>query len=233
MPTGLNRADLTTEPPPSDDVLRAVLAEDQALLRVGLTRILQAGGIEVVEAVDNAPSLARALDRTDIDIAVLDVRLPPTHTTEGLEAATALRTQRPAFPVLVLSQWVEPLYARQLLESGQGAMGYLLKDRVSDVDAFLAAVRQVAAGGTVLDPEVVATLISARSRPLDRLTGREREVLTLMAEGRTNAAIAARLVVTEKAVGKHTNNIFAKLDLPPAPDDNRRVLAVLAWLDGR
>ena len=233
MPTGLNRADLTTEPPPSDDVLRAVLAEDQALLRVGLTRILQAGGIEVVEAVDNAPSLARALDRTDIDIAVLDVRLPPTHTTEGLEAATALRTQRPAFPVLVLSQWVEPLYARQLLESGQGAMGYLLKDRVSDVDAFLAAVRQVAAGGTVLDPEVVATLISARSRPLDRLTDREREVLTLMAEGRTNAAIAARLVVTEKAVGKHTNNIFAKLDLPPAPDDNRRVLAVLAWLDGR
>lgn len=233
MPTGLNRADLTTEPPPSDDVLRAVLAEDQALLRVGLTRILQAGGIEVVEAVDNAPSLARALDRTDIDIAVLDVRLPPTHTTEGLESATALRTQRPAFPVLVLSQWVEPLYARQLLESGQGAMGYLLKDRVSDVDAFLAAVRQVAAGGTVLDPEVVATLISARSRPLDRLTGREREVLTLMAEGRTNAAIAARLVVTEKAVGKHTNNIFAKLDLPPAPDDNRRVLAVLAWLDGR
>lgn len=225
--------DLNTEPTRSDRVLRAVLAEDQALLRVGLTRILEAGGISVVEAVDNAPSLTRALDRTDIDIAVLDVRLPPSHTTEGLEAATALRAQRRAFPVLVLSQWVEPLYARQLLESGEGAIGYLLKDRVSDVNAFLDAVRQVATGGTVLDPDVVATLISARSRPLDRLTDREREVLTLMAEGRTNAAIAARLVVTEKAVGKHTNNIFAKLDLPPAPDDNRRVLAVLAWLDGR
>lgn len=213
--------------------LRAVLAEDQALLRVGLTRILESGGIEVVEAVDNAPSLARALDRDDIDIAVLDVRLPPTHTTEGLLAATTLRAARPAFPVLVLSQWVEPLYARDLLAGGEGAVGYLLKDRVADVDAFLAAVHQVAGGGTVLDPEVVATLVSARARPLDRLTDREREVLTLMAEGRSNAAVAARLVVTEKAVGKHINNIFTKLDLPQAGDDNRRVLAVLAWLDGR
>ncbi|WP_436836422.1 response regulator [Pimelobacter simplex] len=213
--------------------LRAVLAEDQALLRVGLTRILESGGIQVVEAVDNAPSLARALDRDDIDIAVLDVRLPPTNTTEGLLAATTLRAARPAFPVLVLSQWVEPLYARDLLAGGEGAVGYLLKDRVADVDAFLAAVHQVAGGGTVLDPEVVATLVSARSRPLDRLTDREREVLTLMAEGRSNAAIAARLVVTEKAVGKHINNIFTKLDLPQAGDDNRRVLAVLAWLDGR
>ncbi|MEV4999655.1 response regulator transcription factor [Nocardioides sp. LML1-1-1.1] len=213
--------------------MRAVLAEDQALLRVGLTRILEAGGIEVVEAVDNAPSLARALTRADIDIAVVDVRLPPTHTTEGLEAATTVRAERAAFPVLVLSQWVEPLYARQLLAGGEGAIGYLLKDRVADVDAFLAAVRQVAEGGTVLDPEVVAALVSARSRPLDRLTEREREVLTLMAEGRSNAAIAARMVVTEKAVGKHTNNIFTKLDLPQASDDNRRVLAVLAWLDGR
>lgn len=213
--------------------LRAVLAEDQALLRVGLTRILESGGIEVVEAVDNAPSLTRALAREDIDIAVLDVRLPPTHTTEGLLAATTLRAARPAFPVLVLSQWVEPLYARDLLAGGEGAVGYLLKDRVADVDAFLAAVRQVASGGTVLDPEVVATLVSARARPLDRLTDREREVLTLMAEGRSDAAVAARLVVTEKAVGKHINNIFTKLDLPQAGDDNRRVLAVLAWLDGR
>lgn len=213
--------------------LRAVLAEDQALLRVGLTRILESGGIEVVEAVDNAPSLTRALTRDDIDIAVVDVRLPPTHTTEGLEAATAARAARRAFPVLVLSQWVEPLYARDLLAGGEGAIGYLLKDRVADVDGFLAAVRQVASGGTVLDPEVVAALVSARSRPLDRLTEREREVLTLMAEGRSNAAIAARMVVTEKAVGKHINNIFAKLDLPQAADDNRRVLAVLAWLDGR
>ena len=212
--------------------LRAVLAEDQALLRVGLTRILESGGISVVEAVDNAPSLARALTRDDIDIAVVDVRLPPTHTTEGLEAATAVRATRRAFPVLVLSQWVEPLYARDLLAGGEGAIGYLLKDRVADVDGFLAAVHQVAGGGTVLDPEVVAALVSARSRPLDRLTDREREVLTLMAEGRSNAAVASRLVVTEKAVGKHINNIFTKLDLPQAADDNRRVLAVLAWLDG-
>ncbi|WGX99492.1 response regulator transcription factor [Nocardioides sp. L-11A] len=213
--------------------MRAVLAEDQALLRVGLTRILESGGVEVVEAVDDASSLARALTRDDIDIAVVDVRLPPTHTTEGLEAATAARAVRRALPVLVLSQWVEPLYARDLLAGGEGAIGYLLKDRVADVDGFLAAVRQVAAGGTVLDPEVVAALVSARSRPLDRLTEREQEALTLMAEGRSNAAIAARMVVTEKAVGKHINSIFTKLDLPQAPDDNRRVLAVLAWLDGR
>jgi DNA-binding NarL/FixJ family response regulator len=134
--------------------------------------------------------------------------------------------------VLVLSQWVEPLYARDLLASGEGAVGYLLKDRVADVEAFVAAVRQVAGGGTVLDPEVVAGLVTRRERPLDRLTPREREVLTLMAEGRSNAAIAARLVVTEKAVDKHSNSIFTKLDLPPAADDNRRVLAVLAWLNG-
>lgn len=213
--------------------VRAVLAEDQALLRVGLERILAAGGIDVVASVADAPSLDRALRRDDVDLAVLDVRLPPTNTTEGLQAAVAARAARPRFPVLVLSQWVEPLYARDLLSSGDGAIGYLLKDRVADVDAFLAAVRQVAAGGTVLDPEVVATLLTARTGPLDRLTEREREVLTLMAEGRSNAAIAARMVVTEKAVGKHTANIFAKLDLPPAGDDNRRVLAVLAWLEGR
>ncbi len=214
--------------------LRALLAEDQALLRVGLTRILEAGAIEVVDAVEDAAGLAAGLARDDVDIAVVDVRLPPTHTTEGLEAAIAVRRSRPGFPVLVLSQWVEPLYARDLVASGEGAIGYLLKDRVADVDTFLAAVRQVASGGTALDPEVVAALVSgtARSAPLARLTPREREVLALMAEGRSNAAIAARLVVTEKAVGKHTNNIFAKLDLPPAADDNRRVLAVLAWLQG-
>lgn len=213
--------------------LRAVLAEDQALLRVGLTRILEAGGVTVVEAVDNAPSLARALARDDYDVAVVDVRLPPSHTTEGLEAAVAARGDRPGLPVLVLSAHVEPLYARDLLAAGDGAVGYLLKDRVADVDGFVDAVRQVAAGGTVLDPEVVAGLLSgARARPLARLTPREQEVLALMAEGRSNAAIAARLFVTEKAVGKHTHAIFTKLDLPPAPDDNRRVLAVLAWLDG-
>jgi DNA-binding NarL/FixJ family response regulator len=197
-----------------------------------LTRILESGGIEVVEAVDNAPSLGHALAREDIDIAVLDVRLPPTHTTEGLAAAAAARATRPSLPVLVLSQWVEPLYARDLLASGEGSVGYLLKDRVSDVDTFLASVRQVAAGGTVLDPQVVAALVGARRGPLDRLTEREKEVLTLMAEGRSNAAIAGRLFVSDKAVDKHINSIFSKLDLPRAPDDNRRVLAVLAWLDG-
>lgn len=214
--------------------LRALIAEDQALLRVGLTRILEAGDFAVVATAEDAAGLADGLARDDIDVAVVDVRLPPTHTTEGLEAAIAVRDARPGFPVLVLSQWVEPLYARDLLASGDGAIGYLLKDRVADVDTFLGALRQVAGGGTVLDPEVVAALVSGASRtgPLARLTPREREVLALMAEGRSNAAIAARMVVTEKAVGKHTNNIFAKLDLPPAPDDNRRVLAVLAWLDG-
>ena len=212
--------------------LRVVLAEDQALLRVGLTRILEAGGVEVVDAVADAPSLARALTREDVDAAVVDVRLPPGFSTEGLVAAVEARRARPGFPVLVLSQWVEPLYARELLAGGEGAVGYLLKDRVSDVDGFVAAVRQVADGGTVLDPEVVAGLVSgaSRRRPVERLTARERDVLTLMAQGRSNAAIAARLFVSEKAVGKHTTSIFTKLDLPPLPDDNRRVLAVLTWL---
>ena len=165
---------------------------------------------------------------------MVDVRMPPTQTNEGLVAAIEVRASRPAFPVLVLSQYVEPLYARELLASGEGAVGYLLKDRVVDVASFVAAVRQVAEGGTVLDPAVVAIMLDRAdaTKPVSRLTEREREVLTLMAEGRSNAAIAARMFVTEKAVGKHTNNIFAKLDLPQAPDDNRRVLAVLAWLDG-
>lgn len=209
--------------------LRALVAEDQMLLRVGLTRILEAGGIAVVAAVGAADTLAEALARHDLDVAIVDVRLPPTFTTEGLEAVVKARSSRPGLPVLVLSQYVEPLYARELLASGTGSVGYLLKDRVVDVDGFVEAVRQVAAGGTVLDPEVVAGLLSAR--PLERLTDREREVLALMAEGRSNAAIAARLYITEKAVDKHINNIFTKLDLPPAPDDNRRVLAVLAWLN--
>ena len=222
-------------PDPTAPRLRAVVAEDQALLRVGLTRILEASGISVVAAVDNAPSLTRALASPEVDVAIVDVRMPPAYATEGLVAAVAARRERPGFPVLVLSQYVEPLYARELLASGEGAVGYLLKDRVADVDGFVAAVRQVAGGGTVLDPEVVAGLVSGagRDQPLQRLTPREREVLTLMAEGRSNAAIAARLFVTEKAVGKHTNAIFTKLDLPPAADDNRRVLAVLAWLDGQ
>jgi len=209
--------------------LRAIVAEDQTLLRVGLIRILEAGGIDVVAAVDSADTLAEALTHDDFDVAIVDVRLPPTFTTEGLQTVVRARSTRPDLPVLILSQYVEPLYARELLAAGRGSVGYLLKDRVVDVDGFLAAVRQVAAGGTALDPEVVAGLVNAR--PLDRLTEREREVLTLMAEGRSNAAIAHRLHITEKAVDKHINNIFTKLDLPPTPDDNRRVLAVLAWLN--
>ena len=214
--------------------MRVVIAEDLALLRDGLTRILEAYGMTVVAAVDNAASLAKAMTDTDVDIAVVDVRMPPTYTNEGLRAAIDLRADRPGFPVLVLSQYVEPLYARELLASGEGSVGYLLKDRVTDVGRFVESVQQVADGGTVLDPEVVAVLLSRseQTSPVARLTTREREVLALMAEGRSNAAIAARLFVSDKAVGKHTNSIFTKLDLPVADDDNRRVLAVLAFLDG-
>jgi len=160
------------------------------------------------------------------------VRMPPTFTNEGLTAAIAARAKRPGLPILVLSQYVEQLYARELMRSGEGAIGYLLKDRVTDVELFVDAVRRVAAGATVLDPQVVAALMTnAHERgPVGRLTPREREVLALIAEGRSNAAIATALVVSEKAVGKHINNILTKLDLPPAADDNRRVLAVLAYL---
>ena len=212
--------------------MRAVIAEDLALLRDGLTRLLEAHDIEVVAAVDNAPLLLRALREHRPDIAIVDVRLPPDFTDEGLRAAIEARVEQPGLPVLVLSQYVEQLYARELLSSREGGVGYLLKDRVADVGRFVDAVRQVAGGGTVLDPEVVSTLLSRREAggPLARLTPREREVLALMAEGRSNAAIAARLYVTEKAVGKHTGNIFAKLGLAPSSDDNVRVLAVLAHL---
>jgi DNA-binding NarL/FixJ family response regulator len=211
--------------------VRLVLAEDHALLRDGLIRLLDAHGFTIVAAVDNEPDLVQALADPSVEAAVVDVRLPPTFTDEGLRAAIATRAARPGFPVLVLSQYVEHLYARELLASGQGGVGYLLKDRVADVKEFVEGLRRVAAGGTVLDPEVVASLMARqREEPLDRLTPREREVLALMAEGRSNAAIAGALYVTEKAVAKHTNNIFTKLDLPLAPDDNRRVRAVLAWL---
>jgi DNA-binding NarL/FixJ family response regulator len=211
--------------------VRLVLAEDHALLRAGLTQLLEGNGFTILHAVDNAASLAVALDDPDADAAVLDVRLPPTQTDEGLRAAIAVRAARPGFPVMVLSQYVEQLYARELLASGVGAVGYLLKDRVSDVAEFVDGVRRVAAGGTVLDPEVVATVMARqREEPLDRLTPREKEVLGLMAEGRSNAAIAAALSVTEKAVAKHINSIFTKLDLPLDEDDHRRVRAVLAWL---
>lgn len=214
--------------------LRAVVAEDQALLRVGLTRILEASGISVVAAVDNAPSLSRALASPEVDVAVVDVRMPPSHTTEGLVAAVEVRRARPGFPVLVLSQYVEPLYARELLASGEGAVGYLLKDRVADVDGFVAAVRQVASGGTVLDPEVVSQLVTRRRRDdrLSELTAREQEVLALIAEGQSNTAIADRLFIGEGTVEKHISNIFSKLGLDDAVTQHRRVLAVLAYLRG-
>ena len=213
--------------------MRVVLAEDLALLRDGLTRLLQAFDFEVVGSVDNGPSLLPALMNHRPDVAVVDVRLPPTFTDEGLQAAVAARTERPGLPILVLSQHVEQLYARELLTDGAGGVGYLLKDRVSNVAQFVDAVRRVAAGGTVMDPEVVAQLLARRRRddPLADLTPREREVLASMAEGRSNAAIATKLFVTEKAISKHINNIFSKLGLPPSDDDNRRVLAVLAYLN--
>ncbi|MPZ97280.1 MAG: response regulator [Propionibacteriales bacterium] len=212
--------------------MRVVIAEDLALLRDGLTRLLEANGFTVVAAVDNAPELRRALRELELDVAVVDVRLPPSFTDEGLRCTIEARAERPGLPVLVLSQYVEQLYARELLSDGAGAVGYLLKDRVTDVAQFVDAVRRVADGGTVLDPEVVSTLLARRQadEPVARLSPREREVLALMAEGRSNAAIAGRLFVTEKAVSKHSNSIFTKLDLPVHDDDNRRVLAVLAYL---
>ena len=213
--------------------MRVVIAEDLALLRDGLTRLLTAFDCEVVAAVDNGPALLPALLEHRPDVAVVDVRLPPTFKDEGLQAAIAARARIPGLPVLVLSQHVEQLYARELLADRSGGVGYLLKDRVSDVRQFVDAVRQVAAGGMVMDPEVVSQLLARRSTddPLAALTPREREVLALMAEGRSNTAIGGRLFITEKAVSKHINSILTKLDLPPSDDDNRRVMAVLAYLN--
>jgi DNA-binding NarL/FixJ family response regulator len=213
--------------------VRVVLGEDLVLLRDGLIRLLAAHDFEVVEACDNGPSLLHALVTHKPDVAVVDVRMPPTFTDEGLRAAIAARTKVPGLPVLVLSQYVEQLYARELLSDRRGGVGYLLKDRVSDVAQFVDAVRRVAAGGTAMDPEVISQLLARREKdePIGSLTPREREVLSLMAEGRSNAAVAGRLFITEKAVSKHTNNIFTKLCLPPSEDDNRRVLAVLAYLN--
>jgi DNA-binding NarL/FixJ family response regulator len=212
--------------------MRVVIAEDSVLLRAGLTRILADAGEEVVATVGAADELMIAVERHQPDLAIIDVRMPPTHTDDGLRAAIAIRSRWPPIGILVLSQYVEERYASELLAGETRAIGYLLKDRVADVNEFLAAVRRVGSGGTALDPEVVAQLL-ARSRrrdPLERLTPREREVLSLMAEGRTNPAIARALVVTDKAVEKHVSNIFAKLDLPPAEDDHRRVLAVLQYV---
>jgi DNA-binding NarL/FixJ family response regulator len=213
--------------------VRTVLAEDLYLLREGLARLLGAHGFEIVAAVGDGSALLAALLEHRPEVAVIDVRMPPTFTDEGLQAALEARRQVPGLPVLILSQYVEQLYARELLADGAGAVGYLLKDRVFDAAQFAEAVRRVAAGGTAMDPEVIAKLLSrgGRPEPVAALSPREHEVLALMAEGRSNAAIAQRLVVTERAVAKHTSNIFAKLGLPPSDDDNRRVLAVLAYLD--
>jgi DNA-binding NarL/FixJ family response regulator len=214
--------------------VRVVIAEDLFLLRDGLTRLLQAHGLQITAAVDNGADLLAAVTTGQPDVAIVDVRLPPTFTDEGLRAALAARRQLPGLPVLVLSQYVEQLYARELLAGGTGGIGYLLKDRVFDGDQFVGAIRRVAAGGTAMDPEVIARLLArnAENTALARLSPREREVLAQMAEGRSNAAIAQRLVITERAVAKHTASIFLRLGLQPSDDDNRRVLAVLAYLGG-
>ncbi len=213
--------------------MRVVIAEDLFLLREGLVRLLQAHGFEVTAAVDNGPELLHALLEQRPDVAIVDVRLPPSFTDEGLRTALEARRHAPGLPVLVLSQYVEQLYARELLADQAGGVGYLLKDRVFNDDQFVEALRTVAGGGTVLDPEVISKLLGRRARdePMALLSPREREVLALMAEGRSNSAIAQRLFVSEKAVSKHSTSIFIKLGLSPSDDDNRRVLAVLAFLN--
>jgi DNA-binding NarL/FixJ family response regulator len=214
-------------------VLRVVLAEDGVLLREGLVGLLNRFGHEVVAAVGDAEALRDAVSAYAPDLVVTDVRMPPGFQDEGLRAALALRAADPRLPVLVLSQYVQRAYAADLLDTGDGTgVGYLLKDRVGQVEQFADAVERVAAGGTVVDPEVVRQLLRRRRDPLATLTPREREVLGLVAEGRSNGAIARELVVTEAAVGKHIGNILGKLDLPPAAGTHRRVLAVLAYLRG-
>ena len=213
--------------------MRIVIAEDSVLLRAGLTRLLVDAEYDVVATVDNADDLLTVVERHQPDLAVVDVRMPPTHTDDGLRAALQIRARWPAIGILVLSQYVEETYATELLADDTAGLGYLLKDRIADVGDFLGAVRRVGERGTALDPEVVAQLL-ARSRrrdPLDRLSPREREVLGLMAEGRSNGAIAKALVVSDGAVEKHVSNIFTKLDLPPTDHDHRRVLAVLRFLE--
>lgn len=210
--------------------MRVVIAEDSVLLRDGLTRLFTSRDIDVVAAVGEATSLLPVVEHHQPDLLVADVRMPPTFTDEGLRAALQVRQQWPQVGVLVLSQYVEERYATKLLAGHTSRVGYLLKDRVADVDDFIAAAQRVAAGGTVLDPEVVSQLLVRRTDPLQQLTPRERDVLGLMAEGRSNTGIAASLVVSESAVAKHVNSIFTKLGLAPADNDHRRVLAVLRFL---
>jgi DNA-binding NarL/FixJ family response regulator len=212
--------------------MRAVIAEDAVLLREGLARLLEEGGFQVVDAVDNGEALLRAVERHRPDVCIVDVRMPPTFSDEGVKAALVIRRQWPEVALLMLSQYVEERYAVDLIAGDSRGIGYLLKDRVADVGDFLEALRRVAAGGAALDPEVVTQLlVRSKQDPLEQLSPREREVLSLMAEGRTNSSIAEHLVVTEGAVEKHVTNIFIKLGLPPADQAHRRVLAVLRYLE--
>jgi len=212
--------------------VRVVLADDSLLLREGVARLLEEAGLEVVAQSGDAEDLLRKVGAHKPDVAVVDVRMPPTHTDEGLRAAAEIRERFPAVGVLVLSQYIEEAYAMELLSSDASGVGYLLKDRVADLDRFVDAVRRVGEGGSALDPEVVSRLLGRRREtdPLAEISPREREVLQLMAEGRSNHAIANELVVTERAVEKHVTSIFTKLNLPPTADDHRRVLAVLTFL---
>jgi DNA-binding NarL/FixJ family response regulator len=213
--------------------MRVVVADDSVLLREGVVRLLEEAGFEVAGQAGDGEDLIRKVRAHKPDIAIVDIRMPPTHTDEGLRAAREIRSELPEVGVLVLSQYVEQQYALDLLADNAEGVGYLLKDRVADIDAFADAVRRVAAGGSALDPEVVSQMLGRRRHedPVEELTPREREVLGLMAEGRTNAAIASALVVTERAVEKHVTSIFSKLDLTASPDDHRRVLAVLRFLE--
>ncbi len=215
--------------------MRVVVADDSVLLREGLVRLLAEVGCEVVDAVGDAPSLVRAAAEHQPDVAVVDIRMPPSNTDDGLRAAVEARSSNPSLGVLMLSAYIELSYADVLLSDGRGGVGYLLKDRVTSLETLGDALRTISEGGTVLDPEVVAQLLVARRRtdPIAKLTPREREVMALMAEGRSNSAIAQQLVVTGGAVEKHVSNIFAKISLPDVGSDNRRVLAVLAWLKAR
>ncbi len=211
--------------------MRVLIVEDSVLLRAGLGRLLEDEQIEVVAEAGDAESFLREWERTQPDLSIVDVRMPPTHTDEGIRASVELRANHPDARILVLSQYVEERYAKELLADGHGGVGYLLKERIADVAEFVDAVERVAAGGTALDAEVVAQLFARNRNPIDALTPRESEVLALMAQGYTNAAIAEQLIVSSGAVEKHTSSIFSKLGLEPSATDHRRVLAVLQWLD--